>query len=364
MRFGKSTVAAPPAPIPVQAIAVTVQPATAVSVRVVDVPGAASIRAEPATVALAVEAIVSAVYPFEPVNEKLTPPAPSAARVFCARSVVVALVNVHRITLPGAVAAALNVIVPVARSAVADPAPMPVQVAAVSVYPVGIVSVNTVEVEAAPSVTTAPATPVPDVTVVTVWAAPNPLVPLKVKGPTPPLLILVICTVGSLILVKLQTMSLRDAVAAASSVSTAPARVAVPPDAMPVQVAVSAYPAGTVSVMVVAVETAVSVRVTPAIVAPEVRVVRVWAPKPLLALKANAPTAPTLVLVRVSVETVPNVRSSMLIIWRAGSVAPVMSAAICCTETLLTGPAKHTRRSPEVSPVVDPFVEALPVPAL
>ena len=60
-----------------------------------------------------------------------------------------------------------------------------------------------VAVDAAVSVCVAPVTPVPLVTVVIVWLA-QPLVPVKVKPPTPPLLILVSVTVGSLVLVNTQ----------------------------------------------------------------------------------------------------------------------------------------------------------------
>ena len=58
-------------------------------------------------------------------------------------------------------------------------------------------------VDAAASVWVAPATPVPDVDVVIVWLV-QPLVPVNVKGPVPPLLILVSVSVGSLVLVMLQ----------------------------------------------------------------------------------------------------------------------------------------------------------------
>ena len=83
-------------------------------------------------------------------------------------------------------------------------------------------------VEAPASMRVAPATPVPDVTVVMVWAAPKPLSPLNVKPPTAPLLIFVNVTVGNLVFVKVQAIALPGAVAAAFKVSTLPARVAVP----------------------------------------------------------------------------------------------------------------------------------------
>ena len=64
----------------------------------------------------------------------------------------------------------------------------------------------------------APVTPVPLVTVVIVWLD-QPLVPVKVKPPTPPLETLVNVTVGSLVLVKVHAMFDPAAVAAASSTS-------------------------------------------------------------------------------------------------------------------------------------------------
>ena len=91
-------------------------------------------------------------------------------------------------------------------------------------------------VEAAARVRVAPATPVPEVTVVMICAAPNPLSPLNVNGPTPPLLILVSVIVGNFVLVKVQATALPGAVAAGFKVSTLPTRVAVPTP-MPEQVA-------------------------------------------------------------------------------------------------------------------------------
>ena len=96
-----------------------------------------------------------------------------------------------------------------------------------------------VAVAAAVSVRAAPVTPVPEVTVVSVCAAPNPLSPLNVNAPTSPLEILVSAIVGSLVLVNVQAMAEPAAVAALSSPSAPVARfgVAVPPVPMPVQVA-------------------------------------------------------------------------------------------------------------------------------
>ena len=145
-------------------------------------------------------------------------------------------VKVQAILLTAAVAAASRVIVPAASTVVAVPEPMPVQVAAIRTYPAGMVSVIVVTVEAAASILVAPATPVPGVTVVMTWAPPKPLSPLNVKGPIPPSLILVIVILGSLVFVKVHATALPGAVAAALSVSTLPASVAVPAP-MPEQVA-------------------------------------------------------------------------------------------------------------------------------
>ena len=133
-----------------------------------------------------------------------------------------ALVKVQAIAAPGTVAAASRVRTFPARLAL-PPAPRPVQLADASKYPDGTVSVMVVAVEAAVRVCAAPATPTPDVTVVIVWLA-KPLlgVLLKVKGPTPPFETLVTVTVGSLALVKVQTISLAAAVAVVLS-STDPA---------------------------------------------------------------------------------------------------------------------------------------------
>ena len=91
-----------------------------------------------------------------------------------------------------------------------------------------------VAVEAAVRVCVAPATPTPEVTVVMVWLD-QPLLPVKVKPPTPPLLILVRVTVGSLVLVKVHAMLEPAAVAAALRTNAPVERfgVAVPPLPMP-----------------------------------------------------------------------------------------------------------------------------------
>ena len=68
-----------------------------------------------------------------------------------------------------------------------------------------------------------------------VWEA-HPLVPVKVKAPTPPWLIFVKVSVGSLAFVKVHAMFAPAAVAAALRVRVLPASVAVPPGPMPVQV--------------------------------------------------------------------------------------------------------------------------------
>ena len=123
-----------------------------------------------------------------------------------------------------------------------------------------------VAVAAAASVRDAPGTAAPDVTVVIVCAAPNPLSPLNVKPPTPPFDILVSVTDGSLALVNVQAMADPAAVAALSRTSAPVARsgVADPPAPIPVQVAeVRAKPAGMASVIVVAVDAAVSVLSAP-----------------------------------------------------------------------------------------------------
>ena len=95
------------------------------------------------------------------------------------------------------------------------------------------------------------------------------------------------------------------AVAAAFSVSTFPASVAVPPPAMPVQVAeASVQPVGTVSVMVVTVPAAVSVT-TDELCGLARLVSRLAPPKPLLPVKSNDPVLPTDCLRTCSVGRLP-----------------------------------------------------------
>jgi xanthosine utilization system XapX-like protein len=102
-----------------------------------------------------------------------------------------------------------------------------------------MVSAIVVVVSATVSVRGTPVTPMPELTVVRVCAAPNPLSPLNVKPPTPPLEILVRVIVGRFVFVNVQEMLEPAAVAAAFSTSAPVARfgVAVPPAAMPEQVA-------------------------------------------------------------------------------------------------------------------------------
>lgn len=148
-------------------------------------------------------------------------------------------VNVQTMFEPAEVAAASRTSAPVARFGTAvPPEPKPVQIAEAKTYPPGIVSVIVVDVAAAVSVCKAPETPVPDVTVVIVWLA-QPLLPVKVKPPTSPLLIFVRVTVGSFVFVNVQAM-LEPADVAAALKATAPVTrfgVAVPPLPSPLQVA-------------------------------------------------------------------------------------------------------------------------------
>ena len=101
-----------------------------------------------------------------------------------------------------------------------------------------MVSLIRVAVEATVNTCVAPETPVPDVVVVIVWLD-QPLVPVNVNGPTPPLLTLVSVTVGSFVLVNVHAISDPASVAAASSAKAPVAKlgVAVPPDPSPVHVA-------------------------------------------------------------------------------------------------------------------------------
>jgi hypothetical protein len=70
--------------------------------------------------------------------------------------------------------------------------------------------------------------------VVIVWLD-QPLVPLKVNAPTPPLDTFVKVSVGSLALLNVQTIFAPGAVAAALSVSELPFNDAIPPLPIPVQ---------------------------------------------------------------------------------------------------------------------------------
>ena len=124
-----------------------------------------------------------------------------------------------------------------------------------------------------------PGTPVPDVTVVMVWLA-QPFVPVNVNPPTSPLDTLVSVTVGRLVFVNVQAI-LEPAAVAAASKATAPVPrfgVNVPPVPSPVQVIdARVYPAGMLSVIVVAVAAAASVRAAPVTPVPDVKVVIVCA---------------------------------------------------------------------------------------
>jgi hypothetical protein len=83
-----------------------------------------------------------------------------------------------------------------------------------------MVSVIVVAVDAAARVRVAPATPVPEVNVVMVCAAPKPLFPLNVKGPTPPFDILVNVTVGKRTFVIAHVSSAPGRMFAAATVTT------------------------------------------------------------------------------------------------------------------------------------------------
>ena len=114
-------------------------------------------------------------------------------------------------------------------------------------------------------------------------------------------------------LVNVQLTALPGAVEAESSESTPVKRFGVAvPAPNPVQLAaVKPYPIGMVSVIVVAVDDAASVRVAPATLAPCAIVVMVCeAPKPLVPLNVNAPVPPFEILFSVMVAGV----SSLLIV--------------------------------------------------
>ena len=94
-------------------------------------------------------------------------------------------------------------------------------------------------IEAFASVRGEPETPVPEVTVVIVCAAPKPLSPLNANVPVPPLEIFVRLIVGRFALINVQVTFDPAAVAAASRTSAPVARfgVAVPPPPIPEQAA-------------------------------------------------------------------------------------------------------------------------------
>src|SRR4051812_48121384 len=112
------------------------------------------------------------------------------------------LLTLQATLLPGPMAAASSVMVPACVVATVPPF-MPEHVADCSTSPAASVSVSVVTVFALESVCVAPATPVPDVTVVIVWLA-QPLLPVKVYPPTEPLLTLVSVSVGCLVLTTVQ----------------------------------------------------------------------------------------------------------------------------------------------------------------
>ena len=108
--------------------------------------------------------------------------------------------TVQAITEPAAVAAASSVTVLPAMVAV-PPAPMPMQDTEEIARAGPGASVIVVEAPETLNVWVAPLTPVPDVTVVMVWLV-QPLLPVKVKPTTAPMLIFVSVRVGKLVLVK------------------------------------------------------------------------------------------------------------------------------------------------------------------
>ena len=226
----------------VQLAAVRAKPAATVSVSVTAVPtvvtlieaGAAGVGVPAAIVVIAAGALARLVW--ANVNG---PPKPPVV-VFCTRTIGRVLVKVQAMLEPAAVAAASSRTLRVARLFVAvPPAPSPEHEIAVSAKPAGgALSVIVVAVAAAVRVCVAPVTPVPAVTVVIVWLD-QPLVPVKVKPPTPPFDTLVSVTVGSFVLVNVQAIAEPAAVAAASRTRAPVPRfgVAVPPPPIPLHVA-------------------------------------------------------------------------------------------------------------------------------
>ena len=199
----------------------------------VDVDAAVSVCVAPATPTP--EVIVVIVWLAQPlVPVKVKPPTPPLLILVRVMVGSLVLVKVQATVLPGAVAAAFRV--STLPASVAEPAPMPEHVADARLYPAGTVSVMSVEVEAAVRVCVAPATQTPEVMVVIVWLA-QPLVPVKVKPPTPPFDTFVSVTVGNLVFVNVQVIAEPAAVAAASRTKAPVPRlgVAVPPEPSPEQ---------------------------------------------------------------------------------------------------------------------------------
>ena len=128
------------------------------------------------------------------------------------------------------------------------------QVPAVAVQPVGIVSVIVVAVAAAVKVFTTPLTEVPAVDVV-ITSLPKPFVPLKVKVPTLPMVLLAICKVAERVFVNVQVKLAEILMLAAGIVSVLPDSVPNGP-VLPVRAlfasvqlaVVSVYPARAASV--------------------------------------------------------------------------------------------------------------------
>ena len=106
------------------------------------------------------------------------------------------------------------------------PVPVPVQAMLDKIYPAGTDSVMLVTADTAARVCVVPETAVPDVAVVIVCDV-SPLSPLKENGPTAPLLIFRIVTVGNLLLVNVHAILEPAAVAAASNVTAPVARLGV-----------------------------------------------------------------------------------------------------------------------------------------
>ena len=96
---------------------------------------------------------------------------------------------------------------------------------------------------------------------------------------------------------------------------------AVPPVPIPVQLAEERpKPVGMVSVIVVATEVFVSVMGAVETAVPEVVVVRLCAPMPLLPLKLNAPTAPLEILLNVMVAGMSLLATVHVAVWLSARV--------------------------------------------